>query len=498
LKGAPIVHEPSTPAKPRLAAAALLVRERDGLEVLLARRNKKLRFMGGHHVFPGGSIHKDDDPAYVRNAPGEDTARAVFAAVREVFEETGLLCARGETPPVDALRQARRDLIADSVGFAALLDRFGMRIDAADFAPAGRWLTPAWSPIRFQTRYFLHRYDGPLEEEVAAPDGEIVGLDWLTPGEARRRWHAGELRLSTPVAFVLRCLARLPLREALPLLAETPGQLDHVPNLFEMRRGVHIIPLRSRTLPPNTHTNCVVIGEEELLIIDPGAADEEEQAHLRRHIEAMRALGGRVRAILLTHGHGDHCAAAPFLSRAFDAPILAHASIANEVDFPMSQSLDDGDVIEADGEGRWRVRCILTPGHDPGHLCFLEETTGALVVGDMIANPGPVLISRKEGGDMSVYLEQLERLRNIPFQLLIPAHGMPLWGDHGKDAVSALIAHRLDRERKIQAALDAGARSYDALLERAYDATPRELWGMAREQIASHLHRLGVTLDDLE
>lgn len=490
--------EPSIPATPRQAAAGLLTRQHRELEILLAQRNQKLRFMGGHHVFPGGSIHADDAPALVQGAPDEDTARAIFTVVREVFEETGLLCARGKLPGVEQLRRARHELLDGETPFAALLQRFGLSIHAADFTPAGTWLTPKWSPIRFQTRYFLYRCNGPTAGEIAAPDSEIVGLDWLTPAEARRRWHAGELRLSTPVAFVLRYLAKLPLDEALPLLADTSVHADHIPNLFEMRRGVHILPLRSRTLPPNTHTNCIVIGEEEMLVIDPGAADHEEQEHLRQHIEAMCAVGGRVRAVLLTHGHQDHCAAAPFVSNAFDAPIWGHASIANEVSFPIARSLDDGEVIEVGGSARWRLRCHLTPGHDPGHLCFLEETTGALIVGDMLANPGPVLINLDEGGDMTVYLEQLERLRALSFHLLIPAHGMPLWGSGGKDAIAALIAHRLDRERRIRDALDCGAQTLDAILESAYDDTPKELWPFARKQVKSHLRRLGVALDNAE
>lgn len=490
--------EPSKSATPRRAAAGLLVRQDRGLEILLARRNQKLRFMGGHHVFPGGSVHENDDPACVQDAPDDETGRAICAAVREVFEETGLLCARGGLPPIETLRQARRGLISGETSLAAVLRQFGLSIHAADFTPAGAWLTPKWSPVRFQTRYFLYRYTGPPQEEIAAPDSEIVGLDWLTPAEARRRWHAGELRLSTPVAFVLRYLAKLPLDEALPRLADTSVHSDHIPNLFEMRRGVHILPLRSRTLPPNTHTNCVIIGEEEMLVIDPGAADEAEQEHLRQHLEAMRMLGGRVRAVVLTHGHQDHCAAAPFVSGAFDAPLWGHASIANEVPFPIARGLEDGEVIEVGGTARWRLRCHRTPGHDPGHLCFLEETTGTLIVGDMLANPGPVLIDRGEGGDMTVYLEQLERLRALSFHLLIPAHGLPLWGSGGRDAIAALIAHRLDRERRIRDALDRGAQTLDAILESAYDDTPRELWPYARRQIKSHLHRLGVALDNAE
>ena len=487
----------STPATPRKAAACLLVRDRGGLEVLLAKRNKNLRFMGGHYVFPGGSVHKDDDATRVAHAPDTESGRALCAAVREAFEETGILCVRGALPPENEARDARRRLLAGSETFGSILDRFRVHIDASDFVPAGEWVTPRWSPIRFHTRYFLHQYDGGRAEEVLDPDGEIVALDWMTPGEARRRWHMEQLRLSTPVAYVLRILAKLPLAEALPHLHRTPGLDDNIPNLFETRRGVHVTPLRSRTLPPNDTTNCIIIGEETLFVIDPAAADPEEQAHLKHHLDEMISLGGHIAAILLTHGHPDHCAAAPYLNETYGAPIWAHEAAADEAPFPVDRLLADGDTIPAGGTAEWRIRCFHTPGHDPGHLCFFEETTASLIVGDMVANPGTILINLSEGGDMTVYLEQLERLLGIDFRFLVPGHGMPLWRNLGKEKIRELIAHRLDRERQIKNALENGAHTLDEIVQQAYQDTPHALWYLAKKQVKAHLARLGVPLDHL-
>lgn len=487
----------SEPVTPRNAAACILVRDRGDLEVLLAKRNISLRFMGGHYVFPGGSIHKDDAVELVDNALDAASGRAIFAVVREVFEETGLLCVRGTIPPPDDLRNARRSLADDEASFAAILKGFGVRIDAADFAPAGEWLTPRWSPIRFQTRYFLYRCGDAQVAEVLDPNGEIVALDWLTPGEARRRWHAEELRLSTPVAFVLRYMAKLPLEKALPFLRRTPGLDDNSPNLFETRRGIHIMPLRSRTLPPNDSTNCVIVGEASLYVIDPAAADEEEQQNLKEHLDDMIAIGGRVEAILLTHGHPDHCAAAMFVHETYGAPIWAHEAAADEAPFPVDRLLAEGDIIRVGGDPEWRIRCLHTPGHDPGHLCFFEETTGSLIVGNMVANPGTILINLAEGGDMTVYLEQLERLLSVDFRFLVPGHGMPLWRNQGNEKIRDLIAHRLEREQQIKKAIDSGAHTLDEIVEQAYQDTPRDLWYLARKQIKAHLARLGLPLDHL-
>ncbi|MBX9788574.1 MAG: NUDIX hydrolase [Pirellulales bacterium] len=108
-------------AEPKTAAACILVRGDGEPKVLLAKRNPALRFMGGHHVFPGGRIKQDESVRRVANATNEVVARAIQAATREVFEETGLLCVRGALPPREQLQQARRDLLKESATFNDLL-----------------------------------------------------------------------------------------------------------------------------------------------------------------------------------------------------------------------------------------------------------------------------------------------------------------------------------------------------------------------------------------
>ena len=143
--------------------------------------------------------------AGVVNARNDDHARAIHSVVREVFEETGLLCVRGRLPTEEQLGAARRRVLAEQLGFADFLAEHALAIDADDFPPAGEWLTPPFVPIRFQTQYFLHRVRDDQREELI--EGEIVGLDWLTAADARRSWHAGRIKISTPVAYTLRQLA---------------------------------------------------------------------------------------------------------------------------------------------------------------------------------------------------------------------------------------------------------------------------------------------------
>ncbi|MGD9723763.1 MAG: MBL fold metallo-hydrolase [Pirellulales bacterium] len=476
------------PAEPRSAAACILVRGDSEPQLLLARRSPALRFMAGHHVFPGGRLQEGENVSCVTNAQDQDQARAIYAAAREVFEETGLLCVRGPLPSTETLQQARRRILDEGLSFADFLTEHALSIDAADFEPAGQWLTPPFVPIRFATRYFLHRVRGDQQAELI--EGEIVGLDWLTPAEARTRWQRGQIRISTPVAYTLRQLAAVGLPGALPLLARGTERAPGEHNWFEVRRGITLVPVKSPTIPPATHTNCLIVGEESLYVIDPGADEGAELDHLTRQIDHLIELGGRVAAIVLTHSHPDHIAAADELRHRYQAPILAHPATAAQVPFPIDRHLHDGEVLASGRDPQWRLQCIHTPGHDPGHLCFLEESTGALLAGDMVANPGTIVISREYGGDMAAFMRSLERLLTVECKLIIPAHGHPLGRPH--EFIQQQLDHRRWREAKIKRAHDDGAATFDELLARAYDDAPAQALAWARHSLDAHLAKLGI------
>jgi endoribonuclease LACTB2 len=478
------------PAEPRIAAACVLVRGEGQPQVLLAKRSPALRFMARHHVFPGGRVQESEPVDRVAHATDAVHARAILAAVREVFEETGLLCVRGTLPPRDVARDARGRVIRDELKFTDFLAEYGLTVDADDFAPAGEWLTPEFVPIRFATRYFLHQVRGDQQEELI--EGEIVGLDWLTAAEARDRWLRGEVHLSTPVAYTLRQLAAVGLPAALPRLARGTERVPGQHNWFEIRRGITLIPLKSPTIPPATHTNCLIIGEEALYVIDPAAVDEAEFGHLRLQIDHLIELGGRVEAILLTHSHPDHVCSADALRQIYAAPILAHPAVAPQVTFKLDRPLNDDDILTSGHDPQWRLRAIHTPGHDPGHLCFLEESTKALLAGDMVANPGSVVVSRKYGGDMAAFMQSLEKLLRYESKLIIPAHGHPAARPH--EFLRQHLTHRLWREEKIKRAYSEGAKTFDELLARSYDDVSEKSLRWARHSLDAHLAKLGIDL----
>ncbi|HSN90278.1 MAG TPA: NUDIX domain-containing protein, partial [Anaeromyxobacteraceae bacterium] len=140
------------------ASAAVVFRDGpDGREVLLVRRGEDRRFAGGFHAFPGGRLDPADAEVPVAGLAGEEAAHLV-CAVRELFEETGILVLRGaERVPGPARDESRRDLLEGRTSFAGVLARHGLALDRAALAPAGRWVTPPWLPVRFDARFFLVR-----------------------------------------------------------------------------------------------------------------------------------------------------------------------------------------------------------------------------------------------------------------------------------------------------------------------------------------------------
>jgi len=464
------------------SAAVVLLRNPPNPDVYWVRRSDRQPYLGGFHAFPGGRVGRGDDRAPVHGAEGED-ARNIAAAVRECFEESGVLLARGaeKMSPQDR-EAARRRLLAGEVSFPDLCAQAGLHIDAADLAPCGVWLTPEFSAIRFQAWYFLSWL--PEGQQASILPGELNDGGWVRPREALVAWRNGRVFLAPPVLRTLEALASaasegIGAQAALDRL-HTGGIAS--PGPIEMTRGIRLVPMRTPTLPPATHTNCYVAGEDRLAIFDPGSAEPDELAHLDRTLEPLLGEGCRVEGIYLTHHHPDHWGGAAVLRDRFGVPVFAHPRRPREV--PADAPIEQGQTIDL---GSRRLRAVFTPGHASDHLAFLDEKSGVLLAGDLVAGTGTVIVDPPDG-DMSEYFASLDRLLLLPVTALFPGHGPPMGG--GRTRLKDYKEHRLERESRVLKALDAGASTVEALLPRVYDDVPAELHLYAARSLLAHLLKL--------
>lgn len=204
---------PTTPAPLRDAATVVLVRDgAAGIEVFLQRRVKQMAFAGGMTVFPGGGVDARDAEADIGwTGPGPDrwaqsfgtdtdTAQAlVCAAVRETFEECGVLLAGdsdGALADPSALAHERARLVDKSISFADFLRTHGLTLRADLLRPLAHWITPVNEPRRYDTRFFLAAMPDGQQADGATTEAEIAG--WVTPRESLDLWKAGKHFLLPP------------------------------------------------------------------------------------------------------------------------------------------------------------------------------------------------------------------------------------------------------------------------------------------------------------
>jgi glyoxylase-like metal-dependent hydrolase (beta-lactamase superfamily II) len=197
-------------------------------------------------------------------------------------------------------------------------------------------------------------------------------------------------------------------------------------------------------------TNSYLVGQ---WVVDPGPA-------IPSHLNALReAANGGIEGVVLTHSHADHAEAAGL----FDAPA----------------------VLPREGESVGPFTALATPGHSADSVCLLFGRV--CFTGDTVLGEGSVFIAPGEGS-LSAYLDSLRRLRSLDLEVLCPGHGPYVWDPAAK--LDEYLAHRLERERRLLSALDAGLRTSDELLDAAWSEVPAELRPAARLTLEAHLEKL--------
>ena len=390
-----------------------------------------MMFQGGFYAFPGGQLDPDED--------------ATVCAGRELFEE------------------------------------IGVRIDPATLVEVGRWVTPAFSSRRFDTRFFLAKCP-PGEEPRLNSEEHDLG-EWIRPGDAVAKWMEGQILSAPPVLHALRCLSE-GLEGVEARMMGVPWANGEPIPAIDMRPGIVLVPLRTPTLPPATHTNCYIVGGDEVIVIDPASPYEEEQGLLDRILEKRK-----IREIWLTHLHRDHVSGANHLKDKRVLQIAAHPITARDLDgvVKVDRTFAEGERLELSGKPGWSLRVLHTPGHARGHVCIFEEKNGSLITGDLMAGLGTVVIDPPEG-HMATYFDSLKRMQALPVTALFPAHG-PVMAN-AKAKIQEYLDHRMEREAKILAAWQRGHREPGAIVKEVYTDVQPAMHGLAERSVIAHLEKL--------
>ncbi len=498
-----------------------------------AERDGDLR--SGAAVFPGGVLDARDRLAHglcegsdcvddaawsARLGLAEGGLDYVVAALRETFEEVGLLLAKGDFD-LAALQPWRDRLQDGSASMAELCDAAGLRLDAAALSYHGHWLTPPGVAKRFDTRFFIARE--PVGQVAQADLGEALELMWLTPRAAldpargltllpvTRHTLQDLARFDSTDAALAEAATRREIRLMMPRIsASSRGRRILLPHELpyaevgrldpegrgdvwsELRAGhaVRLSPRILRVTAPNPGpmtgpgTNSYLVGEPgHWTVIDPGPQSDQ-------HLQALlHAADGGIRRILVTHTHRDHSPGARALAQATGAPVLGRVADHppwQDEHFAPHELLQGGERLAlADGA---TLRVIHTPGHASNHLCYLLEEEHTLFTGDHVMQGSTVVINPPDG-DMAAYLAALRALLDLDLHWLAPGHGFLVGAPH--EAVRALIAHRLRREaRVLQVLRDVGSASVTALLARVYDDVPTAIHPVAARSLLAHLLKL--------
>ena len=271
---------------------------------------------------------------------------------------------------------------------------------------------------------------------------------------------------------------------------------------FTYGRRDQVSPLIQRVIADNpgpftfTGTGTYIVGRDmpgaNVAVIDPGPDDE---AHLHA---LLRALKGRtVSHILVTHTHRDHAPLSRALAEAVGgAPILAarppaqtrHASAALDEDddgnFAPDVILTGGEMIKGDG---WTIEAMATPGHASNHMAYVLRDENALFSGDHVMGWSTSVVAPPDG-DMTAYMDSLERVLARGFSTLWPTHGPAI--TQVAPFLKAYRDHRLEREAQICARLAAGDETIAEMVPALYAAVDQRLWPAASLSVLSHLIKL--------
>jgi len=246
------------------------------------------------------------------------------------------------------------------------------------------------------------------------------------------------------------------------------------------------VSVEVETRAPTGQTNAYVLGSDPALLVDPAARTDDLDA-----LATDRDVGH----VAVTHHHPDHVGAVADYAAAHDATVWARTGRAESFEAATGVEPDrtfaEGTAIET-GDGP--VQVVDTPGHAPEHVGFAVdggEDGAALVCGDLAVAEGSVVVGAP-AGDLRAYLTSLRRVHAMGPDRLLPGHGPSVEGAAVRETAARLLAHRLDRERRIRAAVAAGAETVAGVTDAAYEKDLSGVRDLAEATVRAHLEKLAV------
>ena len=531
-----LLYPQREPAPTRPAATVLLLRDTaEGIEVLMTRRSTTASFAPGAYVFPGGGIDAADAAAHAQSTrrAGQSDLQVTqaIAAIRESFEELGVLLARH----ADGRHATTQDIAAldRKAPFAAQCRERGLTLAGAEVFTLAHWITDRDLPRRFDVPFLVSRI--PEGQTPVADETEQFEPVWMRPADALAQHQAGDFFMIFPTlrtlerlqkyasveAVLTACAHEKPLWISCPRAGLLGGQdaryMEHDSPYGELAltspdgqivhsldwQSEHPVPLLKNvmrlTAPnpgmmtgPGTNSYLVGTASTGYIVIDPGP---DHAAHIRRLFEAT---GGRIEAIVCTHSHPDHSPGAGPLQAlcAHSPPILGLPSAPTaraDSRFAPDRSLSNQELLTLTHQAqKHTLKVIFTPGHAANHVCLVLVEDGLLFSGDHILNGSTTIINPPDG-EMSAYLDSLDRLSRAcdehEIDFILPAHGHVL--GQAPQAIAQLRAHRLKREARVAAAMQAlpGGTLQD-WVALAYDDTDPRLWPIALRSLQAHVDRI--------
>ena len=255
-----------------------------------------------------------------------------------------------------------------------------------------------------------------------------------------------------------------------------------MPAYSEIAPGVRRLVAPNPSMMTGPGTNTYLFGTREIAVLDPGPAIS---AHIDNIVEHS---AGALRWILVTHTHPDHSPAAKLIASKVDVELLGIAAPEHghqDRTFAPDRELAEGEVLETD---EFRLEIIHTPGHASNHLCYRHAALDWIFTGDHVIDGSTVVIDPPDG-NMKHYIESLRRLRDMDCAALAPGHGEII--DDPERVIDWIVAHRLQREEKVAAAVaEYPNHTSHELVPQVYKDVDPKLFGWAERSLLAHLLKL--------